>query len=108
MHLLSAVGCCHFSDLNGTNFTDGDTVWTLLTGDVDMHSVDHLSHLLDVAASSLPCRLVIDLSGVTFLGACGVRTLTDHVIRCAISGSQLRLAHPRPSVRNVLAVTGML
>lgn len=108
MRLLPVVGCCPRTDLHCTSVADGETVWALLTGEIDMDTVDHLSHLLDNAATAWPTQLVVDLSGVSFFGACGVHRLTDHFIRCAVAGTRLTLAHPRPVLRNVLEVAGML
>jgi anti-anti-sigma factor len=79
---------------------------TLVTiaGEIDISTVPALRrHLL-----ALPvCSTVVELSGVSLLGAVGVNELVDLRDRLTRADMTLVLAAVRPVVRRVLAITGI-
>jgi len=80
-----------------------------VTGEIDLSTADMLrAGLLDVMSAPYPDRIEIDLAGLTFMDCGGITNLVvagDHALR---NGCQLRVTNPRPIVRRLLQLTGML
>lgn len=54
---------------------DHDVVLVEIVGDLDMHTVPQAMAFLTQATAATPRHLIIDLSGVTFLGSSGLALL---------------------------------
>jgi stage II sporulation protein AA (anti-sigma F factor antagonist) len=50
---------------------------------------------------------VVDLGDVTLVDSAGIRVLVVHGLRHLHAGGTLRVEHPRPAVRRVLAIVGV-
>lgn len=85
------------------------TVRVAVTGEVDLATAtvlhDRLLHVLD---GQSPSVLEVDLAGVTFLDCAGLGALVAARNAAVKTGRQMRVTHPQPIVRRVLAVTGLL
>ena len=73
-----------------------------LSGELDMAVVDEFTRALATLDGQ---RLVLDLSGLTFLDSMGIRA----ILRSATADGQegVLLRNPRPNVRRVLSVAGV-
>lgn len=88
---------------------EGRLVLVRVVGEVDNITADTLSAVLvdaEVAASP-PAPVVVDLTGVSFLGAAGLSVLVDHHERCAALGGALLIVPGSRAVRRAMAVTGL-
>jgi len=83
---------------------DGATI--AIAGELDAHSAPALRD--ELAASSGPDDIVVDMSGITFMDSSGLRVLIDAHQRAADSDSRLVLCAPSSSVRRVLQIAGVL
>jgi anti-anti-sigma factor len=80
-----------------------------VSGEVDIETAPTLARCLQAAlAHDEPRMLIIDLAGVTFLGCAGADALVDAHATAAERGILLVLRRPRPNVRCVLDLTGVL
>lgn len=75
-------------------------------GEVDISTADLLTECGLRELSTGPTSLVLDLSGVTFFSAAGLRALLA-LRDAAAQGTQLVLLDPSPSVRLVLELSGL-
>ncbi len=87
---------------------DGETVGLLVAGEVDMASADHLEQAITNALEHRPVTVVVSLAGVTFLDSSGIGALLRGRRNAEIRGVHLVVSDPQPSVRTVLAVSGVL
>lgn len=80
----------------------------LLGGELDIATAEHL---VDVATALDPAdlagRLRLDLSGLEFLDAAGLRALLRTHRLVEQHGGQLVLTGPRPLARKILAIAGL-
>ncbi|MGW4245975.1 STAS domain-containing protein [Nocardia sp. NPDC004722] len=81
----------------------GETVVVSATGEIDINSAGQLREVLEAAAPSAP-TLIIDLSGVEFIGSVGLTTLL--VATTAVDPRQIRVV-ASPQVRRPIEVTGL-
>jgi anti-sigma B factor antagonist len=81
-----------------------------LRGELDMSSVPALDHVLGALLSGAPPRrLVLDLSGLRFLGSTGIAMLIGlHDQTAAPGPAVLRLVGLSPAAIRVLTMTGVL
>lgn len=88
---------------------EGHLVLVRVVGDVDNVTADTLSTTLADAAAAVspPAPVVVDLTGVSFLGAAGLSVLVDHHERCAALGSPLLIVPGSKAVRRAMALTGL-
>jgi anti-anti-sigma factor len=85
------------------------TVRVAVTGEVDMATATVLrDKLLDALDGQSPSVLEVDLAGVTFLDCAGLGALVAARNAAVQTGRQMRVSHPQPIVRRVLAVTGLI
>jgi anti-anti-sigma factor len=79
-------------------------------GDIDLAGSDEFAACVCGAAATLRPgeRLLVDLSGVTFLAACGVRGLLESDRTATGQGATLRLVITSEPVRMPLRVLGLL
>jgi anti-anti-sigma factor len=88
---------------------DGRLVLVRVGGELDTVTVGTLHDALVEAETCVtpPVPVVVDLTGVTFLGAAGLSVLVDHHERCAALGSALLIVPGGNAVRRAMAVTGL-
>lgn len=84
---------------------DASTVEARLVGDVDLGNSPRLrSALLDIVAAK-PRRVILDLSGVTYMDSSGMGTLVEFRRKVDPKGDVLVLAGLQPRVRSVMEIT---
>jgi anti-anti-sigma factor len=90
-------------------FVEGRSVLVRVTGELDGITAGTLSATLaDAEAVVLPpAPVVVDMTGVTFLGAAGLSVLVEHHERCADLGSALLIVPGSKAVRRTISVTGL-
>lgn len=88
---------------------EGHSVLVRVMGEVDNVTADTLSAALVDAegAVSPPAPVVVDLSGVSFLGAAGLSVLVEHHERCEALSSSLLIVPGSKAVRRAMTVTGL-
>lgn len=75
-----------------------------LSGELDLCSASEVRQAFDEAAARTPTRVLLDLEGVTFIDAAGIRA----ILRGAeIFGSRFVLVRTPPRVRRVLTLAGV-
>src|SRR5690606_38106595 len=74
-------------------------------GEIDLATAPALRTELLTALVRYSPRLVLDLSGVTFLDSTGLAVLVAVHRRARAEGGELSLAGPRPVVRKLLGIT---
>jgi anti-sigma B factor antagonist len=79
-----------------------------VSGEIDIQTSPVLEEQLQVVLDRGLSSTVVDLSGVTFLDSTGLSVLISGLRRCQAAGGELRLTGPRPNVRKVLEITGLL
>lgn len=85
------------------------TVQVTPVGEVDLATAHILlDSLLRVLREQASAILDIDLAGVTFLDCSGVSALVAARNVAAQAGRQVTVSNPRPIVRRVLELTGLL
>jgi anti-anti-sigma factor len=85
------------------------TVRVAVIGEVDIATATVLrDRLLDALDGQRPSVLEVDLAGVTFLDCAGLGALLAARNAAVRTGGQMRVTHPQPFVRRILAVTGLL
>lgn len=86
----------------------GDEQWSTIqaSGEIDMSTVDVFADAAQEALQLSPLRLVVDLSGVGFLGVAGLRVLLWMQQQAEAAATDLVLLEPSPSVRYMMDVTG--
>lgn len=83
--------------------------WAILSalGEIDLASVDLLETSLAGVTASGTEKVLIDLTGVTFLDSTGLRTLLSAHIRLAEAGGTLALVVSGGPVERLLDITGV-
>lgn len=77
-----------------------------VTGEIDLCTVDRLRDHLDKQLAAGHRGVVLDLSGVSFFGACGLRLLNRTADRAWSAGVVMRLVTDSRQVLRVLDLTG--
>lgn len=78
-------------------------------GEIDASNEQIWQRLLReaAAATSCPGPLVIDVSGLDFMGCCGYSAVAEEARRCARRGIAVLLVSDRPIVAKVVAASGL-
>ena len=78
-------------------------------GELDMLTAPRLSAQLDRAEAIVvpPAPVVLDLTGLTFLGSAGLAVLLSHHERCADLGSTLQIRPGGHAVTRPIAMTAL-
>lgn len=87
----------------------GPTTVIVVSGELDMSTTHLLTDLIDHAVREPragPVHLCVDLAGVTFFSADGIRSLLYARRVVASAGGTLVLREPSTSVRRVFDITG--
>jgi anti-anti-sigma factor len=85
----------------------GDTLVFALSGELDLATRDLLHDAMGEIGEGTPCRLVLDLSGLTFIDASGLHLLLSLAQRCRKAGPVLELVPGPPSVHEAFEITGL-
>ena len=87
---------------------EGGTVIVAAVGEVDAFTAPSLRSMLDVQLEQVPAELVLDLSGIRFLGSAGLAVLFETQKAARDRGVALRLIATNRAVRRPLEVTGLI
>jgi circadian clock protein KaiB len=86
----------------------GDQTVIRLEGEFEDDSAAQAREVFERALRDRPERLLVDLSGLEFMGATGIWLMVEAHRRCVEAGIQLRLqGKPLPVVAQALALSGM-
>ena len=85
----------------------GDTLVFALRGELDLATRDLLHDALGEIDEGPPRRLVLDLSGLTFIDASGLHLLLSLAQRCRRAGPALELVPGPSSVHEAFEITGL-
>lgn len=88
---------------------DNHSVVVQAGGELDMLTAPRLSSQLDQAEAIVvpPAPVVLDLTGLTFLGSAGLVLLLAHHERCAALGSTLHIRSGDGAATRALTVTAL-
>ena len=78
-----------------------------VTGSIDMMTAPPFARAVAAAQDDVPRGVIIDLSGVDFLGSAGLSVLVDAARRATETGSGLVIAAANHPVVHALEVTGL-
>ena len=79
-----------------------------LSGEIDHHGArEMMTQLTDAIAERLPTRLVLDLSGVTFMDSSGIAVLLRALRQMEHIGGSLRVTAIPAQARRVLDAAGV-
>jgi anti-sigma B factor antagonist len=79
----------------------------VLTGEIDMSTVERLSAVVGDLLNPAPPRIVLDLGGVTFCDSQGLGTLVVLSRKAALAQSVLVLINVGDFLMRVLDITGL-
>jgi anti-anti-sigma factor len=85
---------------------DGRVATVTVLGELDISTVDILSHALDKLARQSPERLVVDMAGVGFMDSSGLHAFV-RVRKVLPAGCPIVVRSPQRGVRQVFQLTGM-
>jgi anti-anti-sigma factor len=89
--------------------TQADEAVVLLAGELDPHSADSLAETLhELGSDDGMRRVVLDLSGVSFIDSSGLRVLLSADEELAAGGAKLVLRSPSEAVHRLLEITDLL
>lgn len=105
--------CADELHFHTTRESVGAAVVVHVAGELDRETAEELSDCLGGAVRSVdpPAPVVVDLTAVDFLGACGIGLLLDHEDKCRRKGSALVVVANTVAVLRplqVLELTGVL
>jgi anti-anti-sigma factor len=97
------------STLRMTTERSGLAVIVSAGGELDASNEATWRRLLNEAAAAAgpPGPLVVDISGLDFMGCCAYAALAEEAERCSRRGVQLRLVSNQPVVSRVLGACGL-
>ena len=79
-----------------------------LSGEIDHHGARSMMAQLDeTIATHLPARLVLDMSGVTFMDSSGIAVLLKALRQMGHTGGSLRVTNIPAQARRVLDAAGV-
>lgn len=90
-----------------TDYRD-DTLTALLQGDIDHHTAAAMREAIDKAAEgSLPKRLVLDFSGVSFMDSSGVGLIMGRYRLIRSMGGSLTVTGASPRIQTMMKMAGL-
>ncbi|GBE65884.1 anti-sigma factor antagonist [Mycobacterium sp. MFM001] len=106
--LVSELADAH-STLRTTVERTGPAVIVHAGGEVDASNEATWRHLLSEAGAAAfpPGALVIDTSGLDFMGCCAFAVLAEEAERCRRRGVELRLVSNQPGVARIVGACGL-
>jgi anti-sigma B factor antagonist len=92
------------ADVTTADAPDGKAVIVALGGEIDLQHSPQVRVRLIEEAKSMPARLVVDLSGVTYMDSSGVASLVEGMQRVRAYGGQMMLVGPSDRVRSIFEI----
>ena len=93
-------------ELDLSTTSQGSCAVVRVEGEIDLDSAGELSEAALAAMQEIGPRVVLDLSGVTFMDSTGLKVLLAVHKRAELAGGRLVLAAPTRSVNRVVSITG--
>jgi anti-anti-sigma factor len=87
---------------------DDDAWLVVLTGELDLAVAETLRAALGQTIGEPPQRLIVDLSGLSFMDSSGVDTILDAYQQCRSAGPALTIRPGPPNVQQVFELTNTL
>lgn len=87
---------------------DSDAVVVVLAGEFDLATAGQVGEVLTRAMSESGQRLIVDLSGLTFIDSSGLHTILDTYKQCRDAGRTLTIRPGPPNVQQVFELTNLL
>jgi anti-anti-sigma factor len=81
--------------------------WVVLRGELDLAGAPHLEQVLDQLCRDGVPEIVLDLSGLDYLGAAGLGVFLDADDSLRAAGGRLILHRPGRLARRILTITGL-
>lgn len=106
--LVYELGDPH-STLRATTDRSGPAVLIYAGGEIDACNEETWRHLVTEAAAvvTAPGPLIVDVSGLEFMGCCAFAVLAEQAKRCGERGVELRLASLDPFVGRIVDACGL-
>ena len=82
-------------------------VQVTVDGELDLLTGPVLRASLEPVVAEAPALLVLDLGGVRFIDAAGLRPVLVQALALSAAGGQLVLSRPSPMLQRMLAVLGL-
>lgn len=95
------------SGLTITDRTVGDVQVLALAGYLDGHTFQSLERRLEALLKVGASRLVIELSGLTYIASAGVGAFINMQHMLKKTGGNLQLVKPSDSVREIFSILGL-
>ncbi|MBV2364301.1 STAS domain-containing protein [Streptomonospora sp. NEAU-YY374] len=95
-------------ELKISSQSQGDCAVVTVRGEIDLYTAPQLQSGLLNALEDGARRLVIDMSGVEFCDSTGMSVLLSAMKRARERKGTLELVAPKPAVRKILEVTGLI
>ncbi|MBP2477358.1 anti-sigma B factor antagonist [Crossiella equi] len=105
-HALADLPGADIAETTASRRADGVVVITVV-GELDMSSTPALQDLLGAEVDAACRRLVLDLSGVSFLGSSGLAALVEARQVTQLRDAELRLVCTTHAVTRPLHATGL-
>ena len=86
---------------------DGGVMLATLSGRLDAMGASAIDLPLTARIVTQGARVIVDLSGVSFLASLGIRSLVTPAKALRARGGELVLLNPQPAVLEVLRVAGL-
>jgi anti-sigma B factor antagonist len=86
---------------------DGRVISLALSGELDLGSAPELDRELREIAQTNPERLILDLSGLSFMDSTGLASIVEAQRVAQADGHELVLRHPTRQVQRLFELTGL-
>jgi anti-anti-sigma factor len=95
------------SDFSATVSRDDEQIRVALRGELDRVAAPELTRVLWAVEEDSPETLVLDMGGVTFMDAGGLRVILDAARRAQGDQRRLVVANPQPAVQRLFALAAI-
>jgi anti-sigma B factor antagonist len=95
-------------ELKISSRSQDDCAVVTVLGEIDLYTAPQLHSELGAALDDGARRLLVDMSRVEFCDSTGLSVLLSAMKRVRASGGELELVAPKPAVRKILVVTGLI
>lgn len=83
----------------------GPVMVVRLIGSADMHASEELGERLTELLEDDTEQMVLDLARLDFINSIGLGGIIAAHLRCTRQGATVKLVHPQPAIRDILAIT---
>ena len=89
-----------------THRVEGDITVFLPDGRIDTLAADEMDQALQAVVAGGSHKIVVDMSGVDYIGSAGLRSLAAVLVRCRDEGGDMKLAALNERVTRVFNIIG--